>query len=124
MADLPTVEQAGSATVWFTTQAGITATVLAVGCILLLAALIWSIRHCRQELTGMAKSHAADLKTASDAYEKRLKEMADAWGKRIDQMRDDIKEAFGQNSDIADKVVAALHSVQNEIARMSGRHDR
>lgn len=113
MADLPTVEQAGSATVWFTTQAGITATVLAVGCIILLTALIWSMRHCRKELRDQASEHAVHVK-----------HLTEEWGKRIDQFRADVKEAFGQNDGIADKVVEAMNNLKLEIARMSGRSER
>lgn len=112
MADV-TVEQAGTAAVWFTTQAGITATVLAVVCICLGAALVWSMRHCREELRKMAEVH-----------NKELAELSLTWGKRIDQFRTDVKEAFGQNSTLADKMVEAMHSLNIEIARMSARRER
>lgn len=113
MADLPSAEQVGTGTVWFTSQAGITATVLAFVCIGLALGLIWSIRSCRN-----AASDANTIWTASVTV------MQAEWAKRMDQFRADIKEAFNQNDEIADKVVEALNGVKIEIARMSGRRDR
>jgi len=94
-------EQAGSAAVWFTTQAGIAATILAVVCICLAIGLVWAVRTCRQALSD------------ADA----------AWGVRFDQLRKDIKDAFGQNAAIADRVVNALHALQMEIARLSAKRE-
>lgn len=126
MAEMPSVEQAGQGAVWFTSQAGITATVLAVVCIALAAGLVWSVRNCRIELAAMAKSHAEHVKAVDGAYRVTIEAMAQEWGKRIDGFRQDIKDAFGENGDIADKVVAAMNNLGLEIARMSGRvdHDR
>lgn len=124
MADMPSVEQAGNATVWFTSQAGITATVLAVVCIALAAALVWSVRNCRHELAGLKREHEAVLLAIKDGHEERLLNLLSEWGKRIDGFRSDIKDAFGQNSDIADRVVEAMNKLGLEIARMSGRRER
>lgn len=117
MTELPTPEQAGAAASYLTDKAGITATVLAVVCIAEAVGLVWAIRACRKALhDSHDKAHAHwSVKTS---------EMQEAWGKRIDQFRTDVKEAFGQNDDIADKVVDALGKLQNEVARMSGRIDR
>jgi uncharacterized protein YjbJ (UPF0337 family) len=117
MTELPSPEQVGTATTWFTTQAGITATVLAFVCIAEAIGLVWAIRACRKALgDANEKSHAH--------WSSKTGEMQEAWGKRIDQFRADVKEAFGQNDEIADKVVDALGKLQVEIARMSGRNDR
>lgn len=113
MADLPSAEQAGSAAVWFTTQAGITATVLAAMCLCLGGALVWSIKHCREEVTKQAEAHAAQMKAC-----------VDEWAKRLDNFRADVKEAFNQNDVIAEKMVTAMHLVQTELARMGGRRER
>jgi hypothetical protein len=117
MADIPSAEQVGSAATWFTTQAGITATVLAFVAIAEAVGLVWVIRACRKD-----QRDAHDK--AHGHWAGRTEEMQKDWGKRIDQFRADVKEAFGQNDEIADKVVDALGKLQNEIARMSGRFDR
>lgn len=107
-----TTEQAGTAAVWFTTQAGITALVLAVVCIALAIHAVWREIHCRKE------------REANDAaWKEAVRELTEAWGRRVDQMRADVKEAFAQNADIADKVVTALHAVQMEVARLSARRE-
>jgi hypothetical protein len=117
MADIPSAEQVGSAATWFTTQAGITATVLAFVAIAEAIGLVWAIRACRKALEGAHdKAHGH--------WAGRTEEMQKSWGTRIDQFRTDVKEAFGQNDEIADKVVEALGKLQNEVARMSGRIDR
>lgn len=105
-----TPDQVGGATVWFTSQAGITATVLAFVCIGLCCGLVWAVRTCR-----------ASLKDANDAWVKAISEMEVRWGARMDQFRGDVKEAFNQNDSIADKVVEALNGLKLEIARRSGR---
>jgi len=132
--DSPSVEQAGDATVWFTTQAGITATVLAVVSISLAIGLVILAKLCRSSFLDVTREHTAtvtQLKTdherillaVKDSHEAVVLGLTTAWGKRLDDFRADIKEAFSQNDDIADKVVAALQGVQNEVARMSGRMD-
>lgn len=113
MADIPTPDQIGSATVWFTSQAGIAATILAFVAAVEAIGFIWAVRRCEKF-----------LKDANDSWIKASADMADAWAKRIDQMRLDVKEAFNQNDSLADKMVEALHSLKIEIARMSGRSDR
>lgn len=117
MTELPSPEQAGTAAVWFTSQAGITATVLAIICIVQFVALVWVIRAFRKSVEGAHdKAHGH--------WSGKTDDMQKAWGARIDQFRSDVKEAFGQNDEIADKVVDALGKLQIEIARMSGRSDR
>lgn len=96
-----TPEQVGSAAVYLTDRAGIAATILAFVSIGLAAGLVWAVRTCRQALKDADK----------------------AWGARFDQLRGDIKEAFGQNAAIADRVVNALHALQMEIARLSAKRD-
>lgn len=113
MPDAPTVEQAGTATVWFTSQAGITATVLAFVCLGLAGGLVWAIRTCR-------RSHEETNASWLAAIDK----MQAEWGRRQENFRSDVKEAFNQNDEIADKVVEALNGVKIEVARMSGRRDR
>lgn len=49
MADIPTADQVGTATTWFTSQAGITATVLAFVSIVLFAYVIWQEREHKKE---------------------------------------------------------------------------
>lgn len=131
MADLPSVEQAGGAAVWFTSQAGVTALVLAVICIVQFVALWWRDKRHEAERVALIAGHAALVK-ALDAGSKitiealigKWIEQATEWGKRIDGFRGDIKDAFGENNDIADKVVGALNELKIEIARMSGRGER
>jgi len=106
-------DQVGTATTWFTSEAGITATVLAFVSLALAGGLIWAVKSCRDA-----------LRDANAVWALQIEHLQKTWGVRLDQFRTDVKEAFVQNDDIADKVVTALHSVQNEIARMSGRRDR
>lgn len=113
MPDIPTPDQVGTATTWFTSQAGITATVLAFVSLGLAAGLIWAVKSCRDA-----------LEKANTAWVVAIKEMQDSWAKRVDNMRADVKEAFNQNGDIADRVVEAMNKLGLEIARMSGRNDR
>lgn len=107
-------EQAGTATVWFTTQAGITATVLAIVCIALAIHAVWREIHCRKE-----------REASEAAWKEAVRELTEAWGRRVDQMRGDVKDAFGQNAALADKIVEAMNGLKIEIARMSARrgHD-
>jgi len=105
-------DQIGSATVWFASNAGIAATILAFVCIALAIDRVWTQRR-----------HEKALKDANDSWVKALTELAENWGKRIDQIRGDTKDAFGQNAALADKMVEAMHSLKIEIARMSARRD-
>ncbi len=105
-------DQAGSAAVWFTTQAGVTALVLAVVCIALAAALVWSVRDCRQELAAQANKHKMELR-----------DLAETFRDRIENFRTDVKEAFNQNDEIAKEVSKALHQVALEVAHMKGRRE-
>lgn len=130
MAELPSVEQAGTATVWFTTQAGITATVLAVFCIVLIANQIWMVRRHAAEILALNSAHAELVKALGAGHHVTIEaliakwiDQVTEWAKRIDGFRGDIKDAFGENNAIADKVVDALMNVKLEIARMGGRSD-
>lgn len=49
METLPTAEQVASGTTWFTSQAGISSTILAVFCIVIAAVLVWMIREHKKE---------------------------------------------------------------------------
>lgn len=49
MAELPSVEQAATATTWFTSQAGISSTILAIVSFLLLGVLVWMVREHKKE---------------------------------------------------------------------------
>lgn len=113
MAEIPTPDQVGGATVWFTSEAGIVATVLAFVSISLAIALVWTVRAWRN---SQAESEKAWAKT--------IESLTQAWGARMDQFRADVKEAFAQNDDIAEKVATALENVKLEVARMSGLHER
>jgi hypothetical protein len=110
--DVPTVEQAGSATVWFTSQAGIVSAVLAIISIALACGLVWAVLTCRKA-----------LKDANTAWVTAMDKMQLLWGARIDQMRGDVKEAFGQNAKVAEAMVAAMKGVELEIARLGGQYD-
>lgn len=109
-----TTEQAGSAAVWFSTNAGVTSLVLAVVCICLSSYLVWREIQCRK--TAEANN---------SAWMEQVRELTEAWGRRVDQMRGDTKDAFGQVAILADKMVDAMNSLKIEIARMSARrgHD-
>lgn len=110
---IPSVEQAGQGTVWFTSVAGITATVLAFVALGLAVAYVWERMSCRKEI-------AANNKLWVDAIERLTK----AWGERIDQIRGDTKEAFGQNGTLAEKMVEAMNTLKIEVARMSARREQ
>lgn len=124
MADV-TPEQVASATTWFTDKAGITATVLAIVAIAEALGIIWLVRKCAAAVenanTNAHKHWSQKFVDSHEAAQVKVQE----WGARIDQFRADVKEAFGQNDDIADKVVDALNKLQLEIARMGARrgHD-
>lgn len=113
MADIPSPEQIGTAAAWFNSEAGITATVLAVVAMLEAAALVAGVLWCRRS-----------IKDVNEAWVKTVTELSNLWSARIDQMRTDVKDAFSQNDAIADKMVDAMHGVEKEIARMSGRRER
>jgi hypothetical protein len=134
MADLPSTEQLGSATTWFTSKAGITATVLAVVAIAEAAALVCLIRrHDKHVAAAHAAAHthwAEKFEAAEKLWRGKFEDAETAWklkvtewAARIDQFRTDVKEAFNQNDNIADKVVDVLTKLQIEIARMSARRD-
>lgn len=120
MADIPTPEQMGSAAVWFNSQAGISATVLAVVAIAEAVGLVAAAWWCRKSLREANEDWLKSIVKVETAW----LEKQDEWAKRVDNMRSDVKEAFNQNDKIADKMVAAMHSVQTEIARLGGRRDR
>lgn len=112
MPEVPNNEQLGDAAVWFSTQAGVTALVLAVVCIVLAIYVIYREIECRKE-----------RKAASAAWAEAIRELSEGYGRRVDQMRNDVKDAFAQNDKIAEKVVSALHALQMEVARLSARRN-
>lgn len=109
MADI-SADQVGSATIWFTSQAGIAATILAFVAIIEAIIIFWGIREWRDSIASVNK-----------AWIDRIKELTEAWAVLLGNYRGDIKEAFNQNDAIAEKLIAALHALQMEIARMSAR---
>ncbi len=79
MADipLPTVAEAGQGVSWFTTQAGIVATVLAVFCVVFAAAIVFLVRYfgkAQEEawarVTTISESRSADARAGDDAINK------------------------------------------------------
>jgi len=79
MADIPipTVAEAGQGVAWFTTQAGLVATVLAVCCGVLMAAIISGVRYFGKQMDGawvrvtqISDARQADSKAADDALNK------------------------------------------------------
>lgn len=115
-----TSDQVGSATVWFTSQAGIAATILAFVLIAVSAAFAWHVRASRRQIAELNDSWIKAIEKLSKGWG----EQTEGWGKRMDQFRADIKEAFNQNDAIADKVVDALHKLTVEIARVGARRER
>lgn len=79
MADIPipTVAEAGQGVGWFTTQAGIVATVLAIVAIALAAGLILLFRSCKADMaaawvrvTQISEARSADSKAGDEAIAK------------------------------------------------------
>ena len=71
---IPTIDQAANGAVWFTTQAGIAATILAVVSIALATAMVLLFRSCRAEMAGAW----ARVTAISEARSVDSKEMAQA----------------------------------------------
>lgn len=121
---VPSPDQVGTASVWFTTQAGISATILAVVCVCMATYIVWRERECRkaEDLTNARWIKA--IESMAREWVKTVDTMGDEWARRIDQFRADVKEAFNQNDSIADRVVEALNNLKIEVARMSARRER
>lgn len=117
---IPTVEQAGAGAVYLTEQAGISTTILAVVAISLALGLVVAAWWCRKALR---EQNAEWIKAVASMQATWLANQEE-WKRMIGNYRSDIKEAFNQNDEVADKMVEAMNAVKLEIARMSGVQSR
>ena len=74
---IPTVAEAGQGAAWFTTQAGIVATVLAVICITMIFGIVFLFRNCKKEMesawarvTVISEARSADARAGDEALNK------------------------------------------------------
>lgn len=74
MPEIPSNQEIGGATVWFTSQAGITATVLAVFCVVLIVAIVFLVRYFGQQMdaawkrvTAISEARSADATAMVEA---------------------------------------------------------
>lgn len=142
MAELPNAEQVGSATTWFTSQAGITATVLAFVSIVLFGGIIWILREhkkdraeVRAELFGSKEEGTVgvipEMLNRVETIRKEVWAAFDGWSALTndavklleERRRQDSIAAFGKLDDMLDEVknmsqsdVNHHHKVEEKVA--------
>lgn len=113
MADIPNTEEVGHATTWFTTQAGITATVLAFVAIVLAVFVIYLIRkHEKERIEWLTKIETM-RKEEWTAIDNLMELTSDAQKALEERRRQDTNGHF-----------AKLDGVLNEVKSMSVGDER